>query len=300
VSRDDYFDAPDEPCGDDDLGLTPPPGAFIPHEDLSPPPRVPDFSERKGFGPQTVGGPPPITQSALFSAAKHVSREHVVTTFPTMFGPPIKYRGPRLTRFHWRVLLGLMTEAAGMKTETKYGVSPRSFAVNVLGRSSNKHSRDLVVEAMKDLRSAAVFFPVWNEFRGVRGGWDRHSVNLLTHYSEEGHLIAFSLDRNIIYWFEGPQFRVSMIELRQLNDGLETWLYGLVRSYHCKKPISLETLRKMSGYEREPKYFNRDVRAAMAKLKRIGQVTSVTFDDDAKTLTCKPVWVRSEHGKEAA
>lgn len=179
----------------------------------------------------------------------------------------LTYRGPRLTQTHASVVM-ILAHAHRGKAHTDDLETTATALVRALGWSDGAYSRARLWEALQDLAGAVVVSSYATpEQRQVaepvlaRAEREVGTGKVRVRFSETG------LDL-----FRGMPVSVSLRRRGLLTEGVETWLYGVIRASVCHEPVTYEYLHDLAATGQGLHEFSRDVRAALGKMARFGLI----------------------------
>lgn len=183
--------------------------------------------------------------------------------FRTGWGSAVlTYRGVRLTQAHASVVMVLASALRG-RAHTEALETSAGALIAALGWSDSAYSRERLWEALLDLTGAVVVSSYATaEQRQVaepilaRAERERGTGRVCVRFSETG------LDL-----FRGVPVYVSLVRRGLLTEGLETWLYGVIRASRFYEAVTYEYLRDLAGTDQPLNEFARDVRAALVKMR---------------------------------
>lgn len=241
-----------------------------------------------GFAPRlhknTLAFVPALLKSSLFSARTGARTMYTTETqLAGHSGAHVYYMGEELRQDDLRVLLGLVKAREGSLITRILKLVPREFAVEI-GRADSSTSVAAIKASLIRLQQARVrvktprgegYYSLVASVEFERGEW---RVELSEKVAE---LLASStltcLDKDVRFGW---------------RNGLQSWLYGAVRSDACFAPFSLEQLQEwtgLTGYA--TKEFARVLRKELDALKALGEIDSYTITG-GKTLSIQ------KHSKE--
>ena len=175
----------------------------------------------------------------------------------------IKYRGPHLTQFHKRVLLGLMQLAAGKTGDAIVTFNAKEF-LTANGRSDDWRTVVKLRSALADLRSATFTVNKYDGDRGAVFGW-------LIDAEWMGNEVEVRLDRKAAIALD--ELRPTYLPLAKrsmLVDGLQTWLLDLIFA-SSQEDYSYDALAEILGRE-DVAGFGKEARAALKLIAAVGAI----------------------------
>lgn len=235
---------------------------------------VPHYS-RCGLFPHS---PPKATDAKMidgnFDVARYDSEDAVKGS--------IHYTGPRLSQFHKRVLIGLMSLVAGKQGDTWVDFHAVQFLESI-GKEGDSRTIAKLLDALTDLRSATLRVRLYASQRVEVFGWVMRA-----EFSTGSREVRVLIDgKGSRQFAELGCTYLPMPERNRLADGLQTWLFDFLYSSQQTR-FSYDALAAVLG--RTPGAdFGKDVRAALEKLKEVGAIAPPEYSRGRFTAIKKPV-----------
>lgn len=204
-----------------------------------------------------------------------VPRMHVNARFEAGYSAKpryVEYDGVLLTQDHRVVLEGLIDVAKGMSPREWIEIHPRKFAAEQLGWSPNAYSAKKVRRALLDMRGAKIKGP-WGD-EGTEE-W----LTLIEGLELGSKVFRVKFHFSILHLFRGSQLTLlPPSQLRKLKPGIETWLWGFVRSSDCQRVFTTNWFYRMSGAStcKSEEEFSRDLGKALEKLVEMKVIQGYT------------------------
>jgi len=243
---------------------------------------------------------------SMRASAGKSSRAPAVLRLKTGFGEDfITYTGMRLTQRHMTALMYLSREAAGLVPGEALELDGTEF-VKLCGWSNSKYSRKMLWAYLLDWRGAVVVgsYQTAEEKRqaaesilGVleRSFYGKSPEEREKNEAGEHFCFTAAFSKCGMDLFRGIPIAVSLKNRAKLNEGLETWIYQMLRGSRLGAHFEYEHLREMSGTKQPLKEFARDVRRALCKMVTPGTKVIWEWSPEGKGVR---VWKRRPTNKK--
>jgi hypothetical protein len=204
------------------------------------------------------------------------------------------YWGPSLTQGHETVLMHLAERMAGYLPGQVLGFDAREFVRSMPEWSDSVYSRKRLWANLRDWRGAVLqtSHRTASEWKDVpetilgsleRSFYGDSEGERLESERSERFSVKVSFSEGGMEVFRGVPVEVSLKKRAKLAEGLESWMYGIIRSSYSGAGFSYQYLFELSGLgdswaagKAVRREFARDVRKALTKMVTPG--TKVIWD----------------------
>ena len=230
------------------------------------------------WGEPQRGVPNDLVRCALFAAAKGIDGQYNEDVPVFSQGDlSITYNGPSLTQDHLDVFEAVMHLAREMPEGNTVRFTAHGL-LKLIGRGSGKSDYNRLYRSLKHLTTTAVTIK--------REGHGTYCGSLLPEWAEreEDGKFSIRINRNLIKLFDRG---FTVIEWKQrkalarspLAKHLQLWLSSHDKPY----PVTVQYLYDITGSNiKELKYFRRNLKAALNRLKDVGVLADWWLDERDK------------------